>query len=223
MATTSLPLPLIHQENHPNVKKVYVVGGSGIIEELAKVGVECIGGPMKPGEQGAMSEKDVEIFDPDPDVGAVIVGMSTDFSYSMITKANAYLRNPDVAFICTNADPYDILNGGAHQPAAGVMVAGIECCSGRKAVNVGKPSKFLFDIICKNFGVEPESSLMVGDRLDTDIDFGVQNSMMSALVFSGCTTGSMAANIYNRVPNPGVVGNIEPTVILPHLGYMCNS
>jgi pyridoxal phosphatase len=73
-----------------------------------------------------MNESSCESFVPSSSVGAVVVGMSSDFTYSMLFEATCYLRDPECKLIATNRDAFDVLAGGVHQPAAGAMVAALE-------------------------------------------------------------------------------------------------
>ena len=90
------------------------------------MGYNCLGGPSASSPPSPMSESTCESFVPHPSVGAVVVGMASDFSYRMIFEASCYLRDEGCHLIATNRDAFDVLNGGVHQPAAGAMVAAIE-------------------------------------------------------------------------------------------------
>ncbi|GMH72819.1 hypothetical protein TL16_g07406 [Triparma laevis f. inornata] len=204
------------QENHPNVKKALVLGDAGVVSELERVGVECIGGPDDHGKPAEWTESDIENYEIDPDVGAVVVGMCTNFTYAMVAKANLYLLNKDVVFVSTNQDPYDVLRNGRPQPAAGVMIRALEAVAERPATNVGKPSKYLGKMLQEKLGVDPTKALFVGDRLDTDIEFGINNNIDTALVLSGCSTGEVVKDLYAKAAN-GEDATL-PTVIIPHLG-----
>lgn len=88
----------------------------------------------------------------------------------------------------------------------------------RKAVNVGKPTSHTIGILEDEFSVVRSSTLMVGDRLDTDIAFGVNNGFRTALVLSGVTPGELAC----RVCSGEGVGEEKyvPTVVIPSAGYL---
>ena len=87
---------------HQGVQKAYVIGGQGITDELVRVGISCIGGASESKHPAHFSESDIEGYVVDPSVGAVVVGMDSDFTYAKIAKATLYLQNPDVLFIATN-------------------------------------------------------------------------------------------------------------------------
>jgi ribonucleotide monophosphatase NagD (HAD superfamily) len=92
----------------------------------------------------------------------------------------------------------------------------IEFASQRRAINVGKPSKTLLELLIssqQNFDVT--KTLMVGDRLDTDVRFGIEHGMKSALVLTGVTDVHELRRI-----RMGTVEEPLPSVILSHVGLM---
>ena len=60
------------------------------------------------------------------------------------------------------------------------MAAAVETASGRQALVVGKPSPYMFECITEHFSVDPGRTLMVGDRLETDILFLMPTKMAVA-------------------------------------------
>ena len=67
------------------------------------------------------------------------------------------------------------------------MVSAIETACGQQSLNMGKPSKALIDSLVKQHGLNASRTLMVGDRLDTDIEFGKNGGLKTLLVLSGVT------------------------------------
>ncbi|XP_060044923.1 bargin isoform X4 [Erinaceus europaeus] len=67
----------------------------------------------------------------------------------------------------------------------GSLAAAVEIASGRQAVVVGKPSPYMFECIMEDFSVDPDRTLMVGDRLETDILFGHRCGMTTVLTLTG--------------------------------------
>ncbi|KFO95947.1 SH3 domain-binding protein 1, partial [Calypte anna] len=67
----------------------------------------------------------------------------------------------------------------------GSLTAAVETASGRKALVVGKPNTYMFDCIVERFGVDPSRTLMVGDRLETDILFGKNCGLSTILTLTG--------------------------------------
>lgn len=67
----------------------------------------------------------------------------------------------------------------------GSLTAAVETASGRKALVVGKPNTYMFDCIVERFGIDPSRTLMVGDRLETDILFGKNCGLSTILTLTG--------------------------------------
>ncbi|KFV75688.1 SH3 domain-binding protein 1, partial [Struthio camelus australis] len=74
---------------------------------------------------------------------------------------------------------------GQEELWTGSLTAAVETASGRKALVVGKPNTYMFDCIVERFGVDPSRTLMVGDRLETDILFGKNCGLSTILTLTG--------------------------------------
>jgi NagD protein len=72
-------------------------------------------------------------------------------------------------------------------PACGAIAALIEKASGVSAFFVGKPNPLMMRMALKHIGVHSENTVMVGDRMDTDVIAGVQSGLETILVLSGVT------------------------------------
>ncbi len=143
---------------------VYVVGGAGLSTELYQRGFS--------------------VTEHNPDY--VVVGKTPSFSFEMIRKA-ANLIRAGAKFIGTNPDMIDPVEKGV-EPAAGVILKAIEAASGKKPYVVGKPNSLMMMIARKKLGVHSEDTVMIGDRLDTDIVGGLEAGMKTCLVLSGVST-----------------------------------
>ena len=133
----------------------------------------------------------------DYEIDAVVVGLDTEFNYRKLCIANVLLqRYPYASLIATNEDAYDLVGPDSrHLPGNGALVKALEYCSGRNAINVGKPSKFLAELMMVEHSLDPQRTLFVGDRLDTDCKFGIDNYMKSAIVLTGCTTAQKLIDV----------------------------
>jgi 4-nitrophenyl phosphatase len=166
-------------------QSAYVVGEAGITRELDALGISWIGGPD---HKENMTVQELEHIELDPRIGAVIVGLDTNINYRKIAYAQIHLRNrPECLFLATNADP-TFPSAGHMIPGSGTIVAAVEACSGRKALIIGKPSKTLIDLIVHQYGLNKERTCMVGDRLNTDIQFGLNGGVSTLLVLTGVTS-----------------------------------
>lgn len=155
----------------------YVVGTGGLVSELYNVGYS--------------------INDRNPDY--VVVGRTTAFNYDMLKKA-ASLINKGARFIGCNPDIVDAAPDGSLIPAVGPMLAAIETASGKKPYIVGKPNPIMMSIAKNKIGAHSENTIMVGDRMDTDILGGLGAGMRTCLVLSGVTSMEMIKNFPYR-PN----------------------
>eukprot|EP00971_Amphidinium_carterae_P343482 6483248-Amphidinium_carterae.1 len=128
-----------------------------------------------------------EMEPPVSEVTAVVVGTDFNINYYKVARAVNYLRqNPRCRFILTNPDPRAKLGGDAMLPAAGAAAQFIAVAAGRQPDMIcGKPSVSLARHILKSRGFEPHCTCMVGDRLDTDIEFGLSVGMQTLFVESG--------------------------------------
>ena len=97
--------------------------------------------------------------------------------------------------VATNPDQFCPLPGGRGEVDAGPVIAALESCSGVKcSANVGKPNKLMLDLIFEKTGLTASNSIIVGDRLYTDIAMGRAVGMDSALVLTGETTQEILAD-----------------------------
>jgi phosphoglycolate phosphatase len=168
-------------------KKAYVVGETGILEELDNVGVRYIGGEADAGKQ--VSLKSGEFMHHDPEVGAVIVGFDRNINYYKIQYATLCIyENPGCMFIATNTDAVTHLTDAQEWAGNGSMVGAIKGSTKREPIVVGKPAAFMLDYIANKYKLRKDQICMVGDRLDTDILFGADGGLQTMLVLSGVTT-----------------------------------
>ena len=196
--------------------RAYVIGSSALADAVRSAGFdvdEAEGGPSDGSRTfsfGSMTPADL-----DKRVRAVVVGFDPDFSYFKLSRAASYLRygSPRVAFVATNGD---LTFPDTHQivPGGGVLVAAVAAASGREPdVVAGKPSLAMLDILAAApDGLDRERTVMVGDRLDTDILFGAAGGLRATLLVM---TGVTQPGEVEALP----VGDARrPTHILPSLG-----
>jgi 4-nitrophenyl phosphatase len=146
--------------------RAYVVGEAGLIHELTHAGVEVVqdgsGGP----------------------IDYVVVGLDREFTYKKLTYAQqAVLSGAD--FIATNRDSTFPVESGTVLPGGGSMVSAVSTACGVEPVVIGKPETYALMKILEFAGSRPEDSVMIGDRLDTDILLGNMVGMHTALVLTG--------------------------------------
>jgi len=142
----------------------YVIGEPGLINALYNVGYT--------------------MNNVNPDY--VIVGESRTYTFETLEKAVNLVRN-GARLIGTNPD----LTGPAESgimPATGSLIAPIELATGSKAYFVGKPNPLMMRHALKMLGTKREETLIIGDRMDTDIVAGIEAELETVLVLSGVTS-----------------------------------
>ena len=115
----------------------------------------------------------------------VVLGETRAYNYQLITTAIC-LIGQGARFIATNPDPSGPGEGGL-VPACGAMAALIEKATGVSPFFVGKPNPLMMRTALNYLGVHSENTVMIGDRMDTDIVTGVESGMETVLVLSGVT------------------------------------
>ena len=124
----------------------------------------------------------------DPDkADVVVVAMDRDFNYDKLRRAQrAILRG--ALFWATNLDASLPVEDG-FLPGAGSIVAAVSTAAGRPPDKVfGKPSPDMASLALDRMGLRPESCVVVGDRMETDILFARNAKIDSALVLTGATS-----------------------------------
>jgi len=197
-------------------KRVHVIGSGGLCEELKSFGFEVSGGPSS--DKPEMDRGDLASYEfTESPIDAIVVGHDVAFTFRKLSIANVLLqKNPLARFVATNRDSFDLVGGdGRHIPGNGCIVAALEYCSRRTALNTGKPSKDLLGVIQQEHNLDLSRTMFVGDRLDTDIKFGKDTGMISVLVMTGVTTADKLASVGE--------GNDEeplPTIVVSHVGKL---
>lgn len=138
---------------HPEVRKAYVCGASGLAEELQLAGVDVAGAETKEAQEesarrtlaavsclvrnalptaccATVTEEEYLTMTADPEIGAVVVGWDLSFSFRRLCYASLLLQHiPKCLFVATNLDPCDRL-ADRNMPGNGCAVAAIETSVG---------------------------------------------------------------------------------------------
>ena len=123
------------------------------------------------------------ITDQDPDY--VVLGETHTYNVGLITKAIRLIAG-GARFIATNPDPAGPSEDGL-VPACGAMAALVETASGTRPFFVGKPNPLMMRTALNYLDIHSEDTVMVGDRMETDIIAGVESGMETILVLTGVT------------------------------------
>lgn len=143
--------------------KVFVIGEAGLHEAIYTAGLI--------------------MTDYEPDY--VVLGETNGYNQLEITKAMRLIER-GAHFIATNPDPSGPTEEGL-VPACGAMAALIEKATGISPFFIGKPNPLMMRMALNHLGVHSEESVMIGDRMDTDIIAGVSSGMDTYLVLTGIT------------------------------------
>jgi len=136
---------------------------------------------------------------------AVVVGLDRNLTYEKL-KIGGQRILAGAEFIATNADATFPLSDGI-APGAGTIVAALQKMTGVTPKLMGKPERIMFETALHRLGSTAEQTLMIGDRLDTDILGAQQVGIRTALVLTG-------------ISRREDVGAIQPDAIYESLGSL---
>ena len=147
------------------------------------------------GEDGirmALEEKGYEILSVDdaPQAEAVVMGIDRTVSFQKLCEATLLVRR-GIPFYATNPDKTFPTPRG-EIPGAGAWYSIVVTASGVEPVVAGKPFPFLIELALEKLASSKEETLVVGDRLETDIAAGQAVGCPTALVLSGVSTREQA-------------------------------
>jgi len=160
--TSALATAAFLQSQRPE-GSAYIIGEAGLINALYNAGY---------------SSNNI-----DPDY--VVMGEARSYSYEHIEKAVNLVRN-GAKLIGTNPDISGPIENGI-APATKALISPIELATGKQAYFVGKPNPLMMRIALRKLGVKREDSIIIGDRMDTDIIAGIEAEIDTCLVLSGIT------------------------------------
>ncbi|KAJ4374299.1 hypothetical protein N0V83_003040 [Neocucurbitaria cava] len=162
--------------------KVFVLGESGVEQELESEGVPFIGG-TDPAFRRDIRPEDFENISNgsllDPDVGVVLSGLDFHSNYLKTAIAFQYLQR-GAKYLATNTDS-TLPMAHTFFPGAGSSGAGLAKAIGREPLSLGKPSQAMMDAVEGKFQFDRSRTCMVGDRLNTDIQFGIDGKLGGTL------------------------------------------
>jgi HAD superfamily hydrolase (TIGR01457 family) len=147
----------------------------------------------------------------DEDARVVVAGLDWDLTYAKLRLAHTLIRR-GADFIGTNPDTTYPAPGGP-VPGTGSMLASLRASTGREPVIIGKPFAPMYEAALSVMGTPINRTLMIGDRLDTDISGAVTLGMRTALVLTGISTradlndGLRPDGVFDGLP--GLIGALS--------------
>ena len=151
-------------DRYPQGGPVYVIGEFGVRQALTDSG----------------------FFHSEDGAQAVIVSLDRNLTYENLLHATLLIRS-GVPFIATNPDRTLPIPGG-FAPGAGSIIAAIQAATDTDPVVIGKPQPGLYRIALDRMDISPDETLVVGDRLETDIAGGQALGCFTGVVLSGVST-----------------------------------
>jgi phosphoglycolate/pyridoxal phosphate phosphatase family enzyme len=145
----------------------------------------------------ALAAAGIRMSEEPREIDIVIASYDRTFDYRKLQIAFDAIRTHGRAFlVATNPDRFCPFPGGRGEPDAAAIVGAIEGCTGTSLrQHTGKPDPVMLDAAMARMGLEPGRSVMIGDRLTTDIRMARDAGMPSALVLTGETTPAMLDEI----------------------------
>jgi len=155
--------------NHPDAK-VFAIAEEPLKRSLREAGSELCEDPEK--------------------IDIVIASYDRTFDYRKLQIAfDAIWFHKRAFLIQTNPDRFCPFPGGRGEPDCAAITAAIEACTGQRCkVSLGKPSPVMLTEALSGLDVDPTDCVMVGDRLQTDIQMALDTGMKSACVLTGEAT-----------------------------------
>ncbi|MFC6825840.1 HAD-IIA family hydrolase [Halopelagius fulvigenes] len=166
---------------------VYVVGEPGLVEILDDAGVSVVG-----------DAADADVY---------LASIDRSFDYDTLCEALDVLADDGVAFVGT--DPDMVIPAAERDvPGSGAVINAVAGVTEREPDAVlGKPSETARTMALERLGTDPGETLVVGDRLDTDIALGERFGMTTVLVRTGVTDEETLSR-----------SSVEPDYVLDSLG-----
>ena len=168
VVTSALGIAFMLERKFPRGTKIFMIGEEGIRVALEEKGFELLSVENAPQAQ------------------AVVMGLDRSINFQKIAEATLLVR-AGIPFYTTNTDrTFPIPRGEI--PGAGSWLAVITSATGVEPTVAGKPFPYLMELALERLGTSKEETLVVGDRLETDIAAGQAVGCPTALMLSGVST-----------------------------------
>jgi HAD superfamily hydrolase (TIGR01450 family) len=171
------------REHDPGIRRILVLGGSGLERELRDVGYDVV---TAGAAATRVSQEGIDGVAAAGGPDAVVVGLDTNVTYLRLSVAADCVR-AGAHFIATNRDPVYPTERGL-RPGAGSLVAAVEAATGVVPVSIGKPAPYLLEAAAHAVGRQPAEAIMIGDGIGTDLAAALAVSARCVLMLTGVTT-----------------------------------
>jgi NagD protein len=147
----------------PDVRRVFVLGTAGLVEDLRGEGYEAV----------------------EEEPQAVVVGFDTQVNYEQLCRT-AWWISRGLAYVATHPDRVCPTDRPTVLPDCGAICALLESATGRRPDAVcGKPAPMMLEEVMDRHGLAPPEVAMVGDRLYTDVRMAKDAGALAVLTLSG--------------------------------------
>ena len=117
----------------------------------------------------------------------IVTGFDTELTFKKLEDVSKMLCTMDLPYVATNPD-YVCPTEFGSVPDCGSVSDMLYNVSGKRPLFIGKPSPLMPQLAMEKWGVTPEETVVVGDRIYTDIKSGLNAGATTVLVMSGETT-----------------------------------
>lgn len=172
VVTSSQAAVHVMAQKFPTGTKVLMIGEDGIRVPLEQKGFEVVS------------------LENAPQAQVVVMGMDRGVSFEKLSEATLLIRK-GIKFYATNMDKTFPTPRG-QIPGAGAWISVITTATNVEPIVAGKPFRFLMDLSLEKLGTKVGETVVIGDRLETDIAAGQAVGCPTALVLSGVSTKAQA-------------------------------
>ncbi|MEQ8171585.1 MAG: HAD-IIA family hydrolase [Candidatus Eremiobacterota bacterium] len=163
-----------------NIKHVYCLGSGGLVEELIAHHINISDDPEK--------------------VQALVIGLHHDFDYAGLAKAINIVIKSNCKIIACNRDRTYPVEDNKLMPGCGAIVASVEEALNRKIdFLAGKPGTYMIELLAKDWNLQKNEIMIVGDSVETDIEMARRYGCPSVLIapekFFNCAHTTVLENI----------------------------
>lgn len=154
------------QKHHPG-KTLYVCGTASLKQELS--------------QQGFAVTDDISATE------CIVMGFDTELTFRKLEDVSKMLCTRDLPYIATNPD-YVCPTEFGSVPDCGSVCDMLYRVSGKRPTVIGKPQPYMAQLAMEKWGATPDQTVVIGDRIYTDIKSGLNAGCQTILVLSGETT-----------------------------------
>jgi len=172
VVTSAMGIAFMLAQKYPRGTKIFMIGEDGIRVALEEKGFEILSVENAPQAQ------------------AFVMGIDRSINFQKVAEATLLVR-AGIPFYTTNTDKTFPTPRG-EIPGSGAWVSVIKTATNVEPIIAGKPFPFLMELSLEKLGTRKEETLVVGDRLETDIAAGQSVGCPTALVLSGVSTKAQA-------------------------------